>query len=150
MLEMASDWDVVRQLGRWKWPTDPAQIQSFCAPFVGDGLLWTIKEDGVFAGRIGITHGELGYTLPKSAHGRGIATQACRHVITQAFDILDLDVIRGTTWFDNAASERVLHKVGFVQWQTQYDQSVARGLPVLVRRYRLTRSAWHRLSVAPK
>lgn len=149
-LAMVSDWDIVRQLGRWKWPTDPEQVMSFCKPYEGDGFLWTIKEDGVFAGRIGVTGGDLGYTLPKCAQGRGIATAACHYAINQAFDLLDLDVITGSTWIDNAVSAHILKKLGFEHWQTHYQRSIARGRPVIVHRYRLTRDTWHRLSAAPK
>lgn len=150
LLAMASDWDIVRQLGRWKWPADPEQVRYYCKPFEGDGFLWTIKEGGVFAGRVGVTNGDLGYTLPKSAHGRGIATAACRYAIAQAFDLLELEVITGSTWIDNAISAHVLHKLGFQHWQTHFQRSVARGLPVMVQRHRLTRTEWHRLSAAAK
>ena len=146
VLAMVSDWSVTRQLGRWKWPADPAQVRSFCKPYDGDGFLWTIKEDGVFAGRIGVTGGDLGYTLARSAHGRGIATAAARHAIAQAFDLLDLDVITGGTWEDNPASMRILQKLGFQHWQTRYVRSVARGYPVRVFHHRLTRAVWDRLN----
>lgn len=150
MMAMASDWDVVRQLGRWTWPADPEQVRFYCAPYDGDGAIWTIKEDGVFAGRVGVTAGSLGYTLPKSAHGRGIATRASRFAINQAFDLFELDHIDATTWHDNPASAHVLDKLGFVHWQTYYQRSVARGYPVLVYQLRLTRDDWDRLSAAPK
>ena len=145
MMAMASDWDIVRQLGRWKWPADEEQVRYYCKPFEGDGFIWTIKEDGVFAGRIGVTGGDIGYTLPKSAHGRGIATAASRYAINQAFDLLGLDVITGSTWIDNAASEHILQKLGFQHWQTRYIRSTARGYPVQVRHSRLTRKDWDRL-----
>jgi RimJ/RimL family protein N-acetyltransferase len=145
MMAMASDWDIVRQLGRWKWPADEDQVRFYCKPFEGDGFIWTIKEDGVFAGRIGVTGGSIGYTLPKSAHGRGIATEASIFALNKAFDLLDLDVITGSTWLDNPASERVLLKLGFQHWQTHFDHSTARGFPVQVRQYRLTRKDWDRL-----
>jgi len=146
VLAMVSDWQVTRQLGRWKWPPDPAQVRFFCKPYEGDGFIWTIKEDGVFAGRVGVTGGDLGYTLPASAQGRGIATAAARYAITQAFDLLDLNVITGGTWEDNPASTHILQKLGFQHWQTRYVRSVARGFPVPVFFHRLTRPDWDRLN----
>lgn len=150
MHAMASDWQVVRQLGRWAWPVDTDQVRSFCKPFEGDGLVWTIKENGRFAGRVGVTGGAIGYTLPQSAHGRGIATRASRFAIAHAFDLLELETIHGSTWHDNRASARVLEKLGFDHWQTHYDHARARGLPVLIHQFRLTRSTWDRLSAAAK
>ena len=148
VLAMVSDWDITRQLGRWKWPADPERVSFFCKPFEGDGFIWTIKEDGDFSGRIGVTNGDLGYTLPKSAHGRGIATAAARYAIAQAFDLLDLHVITGATWQDNHASTHILQKLGFQHWQTRYNRSVARGYPVPVFHHRLTRPAWDRLNAS--
>ena len=150
MMALASDWDIVRQLGRWAWPADPEQVRFYCIPFDGDGLNWTIKENGVFAGRIGVTSGNLGYTLAKFAHGRGIATAASVFAITQAFDLLGLSEITGSTWVDNPASARVLQKLGFVHWQTHYQYARARRIPTIVHQHRLTRSAWDRLRAADK
>jgi len=146
VLAMVSDWDITRQLGRWKWPADPEQVRFFCKPYQGDGFIWTIKENGAFAGRIGVTGGDLGYTLPKSAHGRGIATTAARHAICRAFNTLDLDVITGGTWEDNPASAHILQKLGFQHWNTRFERSVARGYPVQVLYHRLTRPDWDRLN----
>lgn len=148
VLAMASDWAVVRQLGGWKWPVDPEQVRHFCKPLEGDGFVWTIKDRGVFAGRIGITKGSIGYTLPRHVHGKGIATAASRYAIAQAFDLLNLDVITGVTWADNPASDRVLRKLGFDHWYTGYEYSKARRSPTLSRQYRLTRPAWDRLNAS--
>lgn len=142
---LASNWTVVRQLGRWAWPADHDQIAKFCKPFEGDGFCYTIKDGGEWAGRIGITGNALGYTLPPSVHGRGIATAASEMAIDKGFDDLALDVIIASTWHDNPASARVLKKCGFTHWQTHYQDSVARGVPTLVQQYRLTRIDWQRL-----
>ncbi|MEO9862396.1 MAG: GNAT family N-acetyltransferase [Yoonia sp.] len=142
MMALASDWDVVRQLGRWKWPADPEQVRFYCKPYEGRGFLWTIKHGAEWAGRIGITGGDIGYTLPRSVHGRGIATQAATYAINHHFATTDDHVITGSTWNDNAASQHVLEKLGFKHWQTCYMRSVARGYPVLVRQNKLTRQDW--------
>ena len=145
LMALASDWVVVRQLGRWKWPADEDQVRFFCKPYAGNGFLWTIKHGDTWAGRVGITGGDLGYTLPRSVHGRGIATQASIHAINHYFDTTDGDMITGSTWIDNAPSQHILMKLGFVHWQTCYIRSTARGYPVQVRQNRLTRQDWHAL-----
>ncbi|MCK0121436.1 GNAT family N-acetyltransferase [Loktanella sp. F6476L] len=147
---LASDWRVVRQLGGWAWPMDPDQVAKYCKPFEGDGFCWTIKHSGEWAGRIGVTGANIGYTLPRSVHGRGIATQATRHATAHFFDTNDADVLTATTWIDNPASHRVLIKCGFTHWQTCYRHALARGYPVASRQYRLTRTDWQRLRACAK
>jgi RimJ/RimL family protein N-acetyltransferase len=142
MMALASDWDVVRQLGRWKWPADPEQVRSYCQPYTGIGFLWTIKHGTEWAGRIGITGGDIGYTLPRAVHGRGIATQAATYAINHHFATTDATVITGSTWIDNDASQHVLMKLGFKHWQSRYIRSRARGFPVMVRHNKLTRDDW--------
>ena len=145
LMALASDWDVVRQLGRWSWPADEDQVRFYCKPFEAEGFWWTIKHDGEWAGRVGVSGRSLGYTLPKTVHGRGIATQASQHAIQHYFATTEHDQLLATTWIDNAASHRVLMKCGFTHWQTYYEQSVARGYPVQSRQYHLTRTQWQRL-----
>ena len=145
LMALASDWDVVRQLGRWKWPADEDQVRQYCKPFEGNGFCWTIKHGDEWAGRIGISGRDIGYTLPRSMHGRGIATQAAIHAINHYFDTTDGDLITASTWIDNAPSQHILQKLGFFHWQTTYIRSVARGYPVQVRQNRLTRTQWQRL-----
>lgn len=142
---LASDWSVVRQLSGWAWPMDPVQVAKYCKPFAGNGFCWTIRHNGEWAGRIGVTDASLGYTLPGSVHGRGIATQAARHAMGHFFATTDSDLLRATTWIDNTASHRVLVKCGFTHCQTCFEHAKARGYPVRSRQYRLTRTQWHAL-----
>jgi ribosomal-protein-alanine N-acetyltransferase len=142
---LASDWSVVRQLGGWAWPMDPVQVEKYCKPLDGDGFSWTIKHDDDWAGRVGVTNASLGYTLPRTVHGRGIATQAAQHAIGHFFATSDKDMLRATTWIDNDASHRVLVKCGFTHWQTCFEHAKARGYPVRSRQYRLTRTQWDAL-----
>jgi hypothetical protein len=59
----ASHWDVVRQLGSWPWPTDPAFTHTRCVPFAGHGFVWGIVLDAQLVGSVAMTGGELGYTI---------------------------------------------------------------------------------------
>jgi len=150
LLATASDWQVVRQLGRWKWPVCAQQLRGFYQPHHGAGFVWTVKHNGVWAGRVGVTGGALGYVVAPPLHGRGIATHACAAAIAHYFATSDGDTIVASTWIDNNASQHIMHKLGFVHWQTTYIRSIARGLPVLVRKNRLTRTDWQRLRACAK
>ena len=55
---------------------------------------------------------ELAYGLEKSAWGRGYASEAAEAVLRYGFDTLRLDVVTAAVNPENAASERVLIKLG--------------------------------------
>ncbi len=150
MTALASNWTIVRQLGGWKWPMDPEQVAKYCKPFEAKGFLWTIKDAGEWAGRIGVTGTTLGYTLPPAVHGRGIATQAVHDATAHFFASTEHAALDATTWIDNPGSHRVLLKSGFTHWYTGYEQAQARRHPVLCRHYRLTRTQWDALRASAK
>jgi RimJ/RimL family protein N-acetyltransferase len=56
---------------------------------------------------------ELGYWLGEPFWGRGIMTQAVRHVTAWAFETFELHRIYATAFAGNRASMRVLEKAGF-------------------------------------
>lgn len=55
---------------------------------------------------------EVGYALARSAWGKGYATEIAQAMIQVGFDSLNLDEIYGVVIPENAASRRVLEKVG--------------------------------------
>lgn len=55
---------------------------------------------------------ELGYDLHPDAWGRGLATEAARAVVGQAFGPLGVDRVVAVVKPDHVASQRVLEKVG--------------------------------------
>jgi len=57
----------------------------------------------------------LGYCLDQVAWGHGYATEAARSLLQWAFDTLDLNRVQAETDTRNAASARVLEKLGFVR-----------------------------------
>ncbi|PXW70430.1 RimJ/RimL family protein N-acetyltransferase [Loktanella sp. PT4BL] len=144
---MASDWSIVRQLGRWPWPAQEAFTRSRCKPYAGHGFVRAVCLDGRLIGTMAVTGGELGYMFAPDVQGRGIATKAARDAIAHAFDDYDFAALKATVWVDNAGSAAVLRKCGFTLWQTYYDQSPSR-LPTLTHSYRLSRDTWDRLRTA--
>lgn len=136
MWALATRWDVVRQLGGWRWPPDPAQIRLRCQPYAGDGFVWAICRDDRLIGTVGVIRGDLGYTLHPDHHRQGIMRRACRVAIDQAVSD-GATRITAATWADNDASHALLLGLGFTHWQTHYQKALARGVPTLSRRYRL-------------
>ena len=56
---------------------------------------------------------ELGYWITPDEQGNGYATEAAELCLTHAFDELGLHKVWARTVEDNAASKRVLEKLGF-------------------------------------
>ena len=69
----------------------------------------------------------LGYCLSDAAWGHGYATEAARSVLHWAFDTLDLNRVQAETDTRNAASARVLEKLGFVREGTLREDCVVDG-----------------------
>ncbi|GGG36005.1 GNAT family N-acetyltransferase [Hymenobacter glacieicola] len=57
---------------------------------------------------------ELGYWLGESFWGRGIITEAVRHMVDYGFRTFDITRIFARPFGSNLASQRVLEKAGFV------------------------------------
>lgn len=81
---------------------------------------WAVedKATGALIGQVGVqqladhTGVELFYAFGKGHWGQGIATEAARAALRYAFDEADLRRVVGLVADDNAASERVLQKLG--------------------------------------
>jgi ribosomal-protein-alanine N-acetyltransferase len=69
----------------------------------------------------------MGYCLDDAAWGHGYATEAGRAVLQWAFDALDLNRVQAETDTRNAASARVLEKLGFVREGTLREDCVVNG-----------------------
>lgn len=152
-----NDFDVVKNLSRAPWPyglTEAAQWlrgleaaanQRTDYPFAivtGDGLIGVV---GISAGHGDI---ELGYWLGRPAWGKGYATEAARLALGFAFDELELNEITAGHFADNAASGRVLQKLGFDYTSDVARFSNARACDVLCRMMILPRERFQRLKTA--
>jgi [ribosomal protein S5]-alanine N-acetyltransferase len=83
--------------------------------------LWlaiTLRADGRQIGGIGMRiepqhrHAELGYWLGVAYWGQGYATEAAREMLRYGFEDLELHRIFATHFKHNAASGRILKKIG--------------------------------------
>jgi len=102
---------------RWK----DEQI-GFCAilekpseKFVGWCGIWKLKETGEL---------EIGYAVAKELWGKGYATEAALKFLDYAFEKLEPEKIVAVARPENAASRRVMEKLGmdFVKTGKFYDQ----------------------------
>ncbi len=86
----------------------------------GTGAFYVlVAEDGSVLGRFNLYDlkdgtARLGYRVAQQAAGRGVATAAVRELCQLAAARHGLRILRAATSRDNAASQRVLAKAGFV------------------------------------
>lgn len=90
--------------------------------------------DEVFIGWCGLTRwnpdyrsASMGYCLDHEAWGHGYATEAGRALLQWAFHTLDLNRVQAECDTRNAASARVLEKLGFVREGTLREDCVVNG-----------------------
>jgi len=82
---------------------------------------------------------EVGFTLARTAQGRGLATEAVRLAVALAFEFTAADRVVGITDSRNLASVRLLERLGMRRVETV--ETVFRGEPCIELVYALPRSA---------
>ncbi len=94
--------------------------------YTEQGIRWAITRhgEGVLLGSCGFSDwqrgqgtAELGYELARPYWNQGIMTEALQACLAYAFTVCDLTRIEARILPENAASRRVLQKLGF-QWVT--------------------------------
>jgi [ribosomal protein S5]-alanine N-acetyltransferase len=120
---------------------EPARAEGFIAACrqieeEGSGARLAIERgaDGVFLGWVGVTRwnpdhrsASLGYCLDEAASGQGYATEAARALLQWAFGALDLNRVQAEADTRNAASARVLEKLGFEREGTLREDCIVNG-----------------------
>jgi RimJ/RimL family protein N-acetyltransferase len=89
---------------------------------------------------------ELGYRLPRSAWGKGYATEGSRALVDKAFHELGAQRVRAETMTVNTASRRVMEKAGLkyvrtfhLEWPEEIEGTAEGDVE-----YAITRSDWER------
>ena len=85
---------------------------------------------------------ELGYWLAEDVWGRGFAPEACRPVVTYAFRACGPERMQARVIAGNAASVRVLEKLGFHYEGTLRSSLFRRGMFEDVLYFSVLRSVW--------
>lgn len=86
-----------------------------------------------------VSAGEVGYSVVREYRGRGIATEALRAVVKEAFEVLALRRVRAYCVPDNVASRHVLRNAGFDEDGVLPHGATVHGRPVDVLGYVLNR-----------
>lgn len=126
------------------WDSPPWQDASRADAFLarsrqladdGTGARLAIEADGSFIGWCSVTgwipefrSARLTYCLASSAWGHGYATEAADALLGWAFDTLDLNRVQAECDTRNAASARVLEKLGFQLEGTLREDCVVDGV----------------------
>ncbi|MCP5432338.1 MAG: GNAT family N-acetyltransferase [Alphaproteobacteria bacterium] len=151
---LVGDWKVASMLASVPWPYTLDDARSwlaacrfglvehgheiFAIAIPGEGLIGVVglhvREEGV----------ELGYWLGEPYWGRGLASEAAKAVVDYGFAVFDLPAIRAGHFEENAASARVLGKLGFryLDEAPRAKACRARGSEVPERAMELTQAEW--------
>lgn len=148
--DIQSDWNVTRMLRMARFPPDQEEIRRW---FAGHGREWRAGEAyrfgvecaGRFIGLVDLDEvcagwGDVGYWFERASWGHGYALEAARAVVHFAFNEVGLSGLRSGHAEDNAASRRVLLRLGFRYVDTVRVKSRARGEDITQYRYALQRS----------
>ena len=133
---------MVRQLGSFPWPSDPAFTASRSVPYAGEGFAWGVFHAGALIGTVAVTKAELGYMIAPRRWRQGFAAEACQLALNHAFKTLPLDHVTAEVWADNHASRGLLAKLGFKVTAQTHDMSKARGVMADGFDMRLARKDW--------
>jgi RimJ/RimL family protein N-acetyltransferase len=94
-----------------------------------------LLDNDSFIGWCGLTRwnptfrsASLGYCFSEAAWGHGFATESAQAVLEWAFDTLDLNRVQAETDTRNAASARVLEKLGFAREGTLREDCIVDGV----------------------
>ncbi len=105
---------------------------------VGDAIGWAslrIAERST-------TTGEVGYSVVREHRGRGLASEALRAIVDDAFTRLNMRKVRAYCVPDNSASRRVLANAGFEEDGVLPHGATVHGRPVDVLGFVLERVRW--------
>ena len=121
------------EVARWHWPGElggprsPGQARELLEEKIkhwtdhGFGQwIWRERESGELVARVGLAWTtasgeplvEVGWSVARARQGNGFATEAARAALEYGFRHAGLEEIVSYTWTENAASLRVMEKLG--------------------------------------
>lgn len=121
-----------RAVGRFEWLIVERGSQQ--------GIGWISLR----AGDGGRGTAEIGYSVVATHRGKGYAAEASRAIVDYAFEESDLRQLDACCVPANAASRRLLARIGFSEIRVQKNGAIVRGAPVDIVIFELTRAAWQR------
>jgi 8-oxo-dGTP diphosphatase len=151
---LVDDWEVVKYTANIPHPFNREDAQAFIALMVdraaariGVGLGMERVVDGALIGCIGFGleqdgTPELGFWVGREEWGRGYASEAAARLIRHLFEDLGMERVWASAHPDNAASRRVLAKIGMEPAGHERVALPARGQSVVMPVMALDRAAW--------
>ncbi len=122
---LAGNWKVASMLARVPYPYKDGLAEAWIATHdarrtAKQGYAYAIERNGELVGSIGLDAAdededalELGYWIGEAWWSLGIATEAARRLIAEAFARLPAERLTAGHFVENHASGRVLTKLGF-------------------------------------
>lgn len=127
-------WDAPPWTDRDRAPSFVDKSRRLADDGTGTRLAVDVLDGGAFIGWCSLTRwnadyrsAALGYCFTDVAWGHGYATEAARSVLQWAYATLDLNRVQAETDTRNAASARVLEKLGFVREGTLRQDCIVNG-----------------------
>ena len=156
IVRLAGDRAVAEMTARIRHPIDRAEIEAFVlgarrSNAAGDGLVMALSLRSAPDGLVGMVSIEgdataegphLGYWLGRPFWGCGLATEAAAAIVQAYFAYARGVVLTSDARVENAASRRVLEKVGFVRTGIATSYFPVRGGELTCDRFRLDRATW--------
>ena len=139
-----NDYDVSKWLTVVPSPYGPADAEAFLdhlsvrGGYDGYGIT---RDGGPVMGVVGISD-SLGYWLGRAHHRQGYMSEAAAALVGHYFATSGADALTSGYFTGNAASARVLGKLGFRPTHDERVRSRAQGAEVTLHRLRLTRAEW--------
>jgi len=142
LVTQLGDLAVARWLAPVPHPYDAAQAARFVARVRDEGLPVLAIDAG--AGLIGLveTGPRLGYWLGRAHWGRGFGHEAARAARDHAFAVMGEAEMRSGYFLGNAASARILARLGFRPTEVTRETCRARGETFDHQNLVLTRAEW--------
>ena len=115
---LAGVWEVASMTGRIPYPYSEAAAQQWVKGFAAGEVVFGIEHAGELIGVCGFTPdgaggAELGYWIGKPYWGHGFATEAASAAMRYGFTKCGVKRFVCSHFSDNAASARVIGKLGF-------------------------------------
>jgi RimJ/RimL family protein N-acetyltransferase len=153
LFEAARSWEVARYTARMPHPYPRQEADRFVAATTelwrnGGAAQFIVRErvGDAFVGMCGVEfdadEAVLGYFIAHGQWGKGYGGEAARAVVAYAFDARGIDRLRAAAVPENAASHKILARLGMTRGEKVLEDAPARDAPNWVYRYVLTAAAW--------
>jgi RimJ/RimL family protein N-acetyltransferase len=154
LFDLLNDWDVVRMLSVIPWPLYIEDVTKFLKGahpdtedfvLVGDpGPIGVVAVKRLGSGTPPRTMPRLGYWIGKKYWRQGYGTEAIGALVDHAFATYAEDRVGAGVFHDNAASRRLLEKLGFSAVGIKTADCLARGKTMETVDMQVTRAEWAR------